>query len=120
MTAEDSQVGGFLLSLKGERNLKPLFDQLVLRAPKKLEETSNGGIILPSTVAPEKPQMAEVVFAGSGKIIEDGNLLPMELKVGDTVIFPKYAAIEVKIDGEDMLLLKEKDCLAILEEVKVV
>jgi chaperonin GroES len=92
--------------------LKPLGDRVVLRI-KEEEEKSVGGIVL-ATAAQEKPQMAEVVAVGSGKITHHGNTIELSVKVGDTVIFEKFAGSSVKFDGEDLLIVKESDILAIV------
>ncbi len=93
-------------------NLKPLADRIVV---KKLEaeEKTPGGIVLPDT-AKEKPQQAEVLACGPGKFDEKGNRQPMEVKVGDRVLFAKYSGTEVKIDGIEYLILSERDILAIV------
>ncbi len=92
-------------------NLKPLADRVII---KKLEaeEKTPGGIVLPDT-AKEKPQNGEVLAVGPGKTDEKGNKTPMELKVGDKVLFQKYSGTEVKIDGVEYLILAERDILAV-------
>jgi chaperonin GroES len=93
--------------------MKPLRDQIVVRRLDE-EERTKGGIIIPDT-AREKPIEGRVVAVGSGKIRKDGKKVPMELKVGDRILFAKYAGAEVKIDGEDHLMMKEEDVLAVIE-----
>ncbi|MDN5332161.1 MAG: chaperonin GroES [Tepidanaerobacteraceae bacterium] len=93
-------------------NIKPLGDRVVIKVLDK-EEKTKGGIVLPDT-AKEKPQKGEVVAVGTGEII-DGKKVPLEVKVGDKVIFSKYAGTEVKIDDEEYLILRQSDILAILE-----
>lgn len=94
-------------------NLKPLADRLVVK-PLEQEEKTPGGIILPET-AKEKPQEGEVLAVGPGRMGEDNKRIPMEVKVGDIVLFAKYAGTEVKIKDEKYLILKESDVLAIVE-----
>ena len=93
-------------------NIKPLGDRIVIKVLEK-EEKTKGGIVLPDT-AKEKPQKAEVLAVGSGEIIE-GKKVPLEVKVGDEIIFSKYAGTEVKLDDEEYLILRQSDVLAILE-----
>jgi len=78
------------------------------------ETTTKGGIIIPDT-AKEKPISGEVLAVGNGKLLETGNLRPMDIKAGDRVLFGKYSGTEVKIDGEDHLILREDDVLAVVE-----
>ncbi|MBB5888021.1 co-chaperone GroES [Lactovum miscens] len=92
--------------------LKPLADRVVLRV-KEEEEKTVGGIVLTSA-AQEKPRTAEVVAVGAGKRNEEGNLIPLEVKVGDTVIFSEYGGSKVKVEGEEFLITHESDLLAIL------
>ncbi|AEM78116.1 chaperonin GroES [Thermoanaerobacter thermohydrosulfuricus] len=92
--------------------LKPLGDRVVVKVIQA-EEVTKGGVILPGT-AKEKPQQGEVVAVGTGEYI-DGKKVELEVKVGDRVIFSKYAGTEVKLDGEEYLLLRESDILAIIE-----
>jgi len=79
------------------------------------EEKTKGGIVIPDTVK-EKPQEGEVLAIGSGKVLENGQKLPLEVKTGDKILFSKYGGTEVKIDGEELLILSERDVLAILEK----
>lgn len=92
--------------------LKPLGDRLVVE-PKEREETTASGIILPET-AKEKPQEGEVVAVGPGRRDDDGKRVEMDVSVGDTVLFAKYAGTEIKMDGKKLLILKESDVLAIV------
>lgn len=94
-------------------NLTPLGDRLIVK-PKSQEEKTASGIILPDS-AKEKPQEGEVVAAGEGKLTDEGKRLPMHVKVGDKVIYGKYSGTEVKIDGEEYLIVSEKDILAIIK-----
>lgn len=91
---------------------KPLGDRLLVK-PKETEEKTKSGIVLPDS-AKEKPQEGEVVAAGSGATDENGKKIPMEVKVGDTILYSKYAGTEVKIDGVEHLIIKESDVLAIV------
>jgi chaperonin GroES len=94
--------------------LKPLGDRLVIK-PIEQEETTAGGILLPET-AKEKPQEGEVVAAGPGKLDDNGNRVVMEVKVGDRVLYAKYAGTEIKLEGDEkVLILKESDVLALIE-----
>jgi len=94
-------------------NLKPLADRLVVE-PIEQEEVTAGGIILPET-AKEKPQQGKVIAAGPGRIDEDGERIPMEVSVGDKVLYAKYSGTEIKLDGKKVLILRESDILAIVE-----
>jgi chaperonin GroES len=90
--------------------LQPLADRLVVK-PTQKEEMTKGGIYLPDT-AKEKPQEGEVVAVGPGKLSDDGKRIPMDLKVGDKVIYSKYGGSEIKIDDVEMIILRESDILA--------
>ncbi|MCC6292264.1 MAG: co-chaperone GroES [Bryobacterales bacterium] len=94
-------------------NIRPLYDRIVV---KRIEETETvkGGIIIPDT-AKEKPQEAEVVAVGKGRRLEDGKLIALEVQVGDRILFGKYAGNEIKIDGEEYLILREDEILGVLE-----
>ncbi len=91
--------------------LKPLADRVVIK-PIQAEEKTKGGIVLPDT-AKDKPQEGEVVAVGPGRILDNGTKLTPEVKVGDRVIYSKYSGSEVKIDGEEHLVVREQDILAI-------
>jgi chaperonin GroES len=90
--------------------LQPLGDRVVVK-PVEGEEVTKGGIILPDTVK-EKPQEGKVLAVGPGRLSEDGKRIAMEVKVGDVVLYVKYGGTEVKIDGEELMILSEKDILA--------
>ena len=90
--------------------LEPLADRLVVK-PIEREEVTKSGIVLPDT-AKERPQEGEVIAVGSGRKSEDGKLIPMDVKVGDVVIYAKYGGTEIKIDGEELIILRESDILA--------
>ncbi len=94
--------------------LKPLGDRVVVKVVEQEEKTS-GGILLPQT-AKEKPQEAEVLAVGPGKQLEDGKRAALEVRVGDRVVFAKYAGTEIKSNGEELLVISEKDILAIVEK----
>ncbi|WP_367306527.1 co-chaperone GroES [Alicyclobacillus acidocaldarius] len=94
--------------------LKPLADRVVVR-PVEREEKTASGIFLPDN-AKEKPQEGEVIAVGPGKLDEKGNRVAMEVKVGDRVIYSKYAGTEVKVNNEEVLILRESDILAIVEK----
>lgn len=93
--------------------LKPLGDRLVVE-PKEKEETTPSGLVLPET-AKEKPQEGEVIAVGPGRRDDDGKRVAMDVSVGDLVLYAKYGGTEVKIDGKKLLILKESDVLAIVE-----
>ena len=93
--------------------IRPLHDRLIVKRLEE-EEKTKGGIIIPDT-AKEKPIEGKVIAAGEGKIKKDGKKIPMEVKKGDRVLFAKYAGTEVKIAGEEHLMMKEDDVLAIIE-----
>ena len=90
--------------------LQPLGDRIVVR-PIEREEVTKGGIVLPDTVK-EKPQEGKVLAAGPGRLSEDGKRIAMDVKVGDVVLYVKYGGTEVKIDGEELMILRESDVLA--------
>jgi len=90
--------------------IQPLADRVVIR-PIEREEVTKGGIVLPDTVK-EKPQEGEVVAVGQGRVSDDGKRISMDVKVGDTVIYAKYGGTEIKVEGEDMVILRESDILA--------
>ncbi|MTD45767.1 co-chaperone GroES [Conexibacter sp. W3-3-2] len=91
-------------------NLKPLGDRLIVRAIDE-EETTASGLVLPDT-AKEKPQKGEVLAVGDGKLEDDGKRIPLDVAAGDTVLYSKYGGTEIKVDGEDLLVLRESDVLA--------
>ncbi|MCF8092413.1 MAG: co-chaperone GroES [Desulfotignum sp.] len=94
-------------------SLRPLSDRILVQRVAEDEKTK-GGIIIPDT-AKEKPAEGKVVATGNGRMGEDGKLLPMDVKVGDRVLFSKYGGTDVKIDGEDYLILRQDDVLGIIE-----
>ena len=94
-------------------NLKPLGDRLVVE-PQQREQTTTSGLILPET-ATEKPQKGEVIAAGPGRRDDDGKRIPLDVAVGDVVLYAKYGGTEIKINDQKLLILKEADILAIVE-----
>lgn len=94
-------------------NLKPLGNRIVVE-PIEQEEITAGGIVLPET-AKEKPQKGKILSVGPGERDEDGKRIPMDVSVGDTVLFAKYSGTEIKIDGKKLLILRESDLLAIVQ-----
>ncbi len=90
--------------------LKPLADRLVVK-PIEREEVSKGGIVLPDTVK-EKPQEGKVLAVGPGRLSDDGKRIAMDVKVGDTVVYAKYGGTEIRIDDEELVILRESDILA--------
>jgi chaperonin GroES len=94
-------------------NIRPLRDRLLVRRIDE-EEKTKGGIIIPDS-AKEKPQEGEVVAVGSGRINEQGKITPLDLKVGDKILFSKYSGTEVKIEGEEYLILREDDVQGVIE-----
>ena len=93
--------------------IRPLHDRVIVKRLDE-EKTSAGGIIIPDTAA-EKPVQGKVVAVGKGKILENGEVRPLDVKVGDKILFGKYGGTEVKVDGEDLLVMREEDVMAIIE-----
>ena len=93
--------------------IRPLHDRVIV---KRLEEErmSAGGIVIPDSAA-EKPVQGKVIAVGKGKILEDGKVRALDVKVGDKILFGKYSGTEVKVDGEDLLVMREEDLLAVIE-----
>ena len=91
--------------------VRPLHDRLVVRRIEE-KETTKGSIIIPDT-AKEKPQEGEVLAIGNGKLLEDGTKVPLDVRVGDRILFGKYTGTDIKIEGEDVLILREEDVLAV-------
>jgi len=98
-----------MLSMK----IRPLHDRVIIKRMAE-ERTSPGGIVIPDTAA-EKPIKGKVVAVGNGKILENGEVRPLDIKVGDAVLFGKYSGTEVKVDGEDLLVMREEDVMAVIE-----
>ena len=93
--------------------VRPLHDRVIIKRVEE-EEKTKGGIIIPDT-AKEKPMEGEVVAVGNGKVLESGERLPLEVKKGDRILFGKYAGTDIKIDGEEHLIMREDDIIAIVE-----
>jgi len=94
--------------------IRPLHDRVIVKRMEE-ERTSPGGIVIPDA-ATEKPVKGEVIAAGNGKISENGDVRALDVKVGDTVLFGKYAGTEVKVDGDELLVMKEDDIMAVIED----
>jgi len=97
-------------------SFRPLHDRVLVKRVKE-EEKTRGGIIIPDT-AQEKPQEGEVVGVGPGARDEDGERIPLDVKVGDRILFGKWSGTEVKIDGEELLIMKESDIMGVIEQKK--
>ena len=93
--------------------IRPLHDRVVIRRTEE-ERTSPGGIVIPDAAA-EKPIKGEVLAVGNGKLLDSGDVRPLDLKVGDQVLFGKYSGTEVKMDGEELLVMREDDIMAVIE-----
>ncbi|MCY4243993.1 MAG: co-chaperone GroES [Gammaproteobacteria bacterium] len=93
--------------------IRPLHDRVVVRRVED-ERTSPGGIVIPDTAA-EKPMQGEVVATGNGKIQDNGDVRPLDVKAGDRVLFGKYSGTEIKIDGEELLVMREDDIMGVVE-----
>jgi chaperonin GroES len=93
--------------------IRPLQDRLIVKRVQE-EEKTKGGIIIPDS-AKEKPIEGKVIAAGNGKVLEDGKVRPLDVKAGDRVLFSKYAGTEIKLDGEEFLIMREEDILGVLE-----
>jgi len=93
--------------------IRPLHDRVIIKRLDD-ERTSPGGIVIPDSAA-EKPIRGKVVAVGKGKILEDGNVRPLDVKVGDKILFGKYSGTEVKVDGEELVVMREEDVMAVIE-----
>jgi chaperonin GroES len=94
-------------------NIKPLHNNVVIK-PADKETVTASGLIIPDTVSKEKPEQGEVIAVGAGRILDNGQVAPMAVKVGDQVMFRKYSPDEVKIDGQEFLIIKESDIMLIV------
>ena len=94
--------------------IRPLQDRVIVRRLEEAVEKTKGGIIIPDT-AKEKPQQGKVIAVGKGKVNDDGKLRPLDVKVGDKILFGKYSGSEIKIDGEEHLIMREEDILGVVE-----
>ena len=95
-------------------NIRPLQDRVIIKRMEE-EKTSPGGIVIPDS-ATEKPIKGKVVAVGNGLVLDNGEIRPLDLKVGDKVLFGKYSGTEVKLNGEELLVMKEDDVMAVLED----
>ena len=95
-------------------NVRPLHDRIIVERLEEEEQQQVGGIIIPDT-AKEKPQQGKVIAAGKGKVKDDGNITPLDVKTGDTILFGKYSGQEIKLDGTEYLIMREDEVLAGLE-----
>ena len=98
-------------------NLKPLGDRVVVEHVEQAEKSA-GGVFLPDT-AKEKPQEGRVLAVGTGRVLDNGNLLPVSVKVGDRILYSKYSGSEIKLEGTEYLIISEKDVLAIVSDERV-
>ena len=94
-------------------NIRPLHDRVIVRR-KEEERTTAAGIVIPDTAA-EKPIQGEVIAVGKGKALDNGEVRALDVKVGDTVLFGKYSGTEVKVEGEDLLVMREEDIMGVIE-----
>ncbi len=92
-------------------NIRPLHDRVIVRRMEE-ERTSAGGIVIPDS-ATEKPSRGEIIAVGNGKVLDNGDVRPLDVKVGDTVLFGKYSGTEVKVDGEELVVMREDDIMAV-------
>ena len=97
---------------KTEIGVRPLHDRILVRRMAEEEKTA-GGLFIPDT-AKEKPQRGEIIATGKGRVTEDGKILPLEVKSGDRILFGKYSGTELKLDGQDYLMMREEDILGVL------
>ena len=95
-------------------HIRPLHDRLIVKRIEEREQKSTGGIIIPDT-AKEKPQEGKVLAVGKGKVNDEGKVLPLDVKTGDRILFGKYSGSEIKVDGEECLILREEEVLGIIE-----
>ena len=105
--------GGKVMKVRPLQKVRPLHDRLLVRRLEE-KETARGGIIIPDT-AREKPMEGKVLAVGNGRVLENGKKLALDVKVGDTILFGKYSGTEIKIDGEEVLMVREDEVLAIVE-----
>jgi chaperonin GroES len=94
-------------------NIRPLHDRVIVRR-KEEERTTAGGIVIPDS-ATEKPSMGEILSVGNGKVTDSGDIRALDVKSGDTVYFGKYSGTEIKVDGEELLIMREDDIIAVVE-----
>ena len=101
------------MAKKAKQKIRPLHDRVIVEREEE-ERTSAGGIVIPDT-ATEKPIRGKVVATGNGKILDDGTVRPLDVKKGDKVLFGKYSGTEIKIDGDELLVMREDDLMAVIE-----
>lgn len=94
-------------------NIRPLHDRVIVRRMEE-ETTSSGGIVIPDSAA-EKPAQGEILAVGKGKVNESGEVFPLDVKIGEKVLFGKYSGTEVKVEGEDLLVMREEDIMGVVE-----
>lgn len=94
--------------------IRPLYDRIIVKRVEQ-QRTTAAGIVIPDTAA-EKPEQGEIVAVGSGRLLQDGSIRPLQVKPGERVLFGKYAGQTVKIDGEELLVLREEDVMGVIEE----
>jgi chaperonin GroES len=94
--------------------IRPLHDRVIVKREDE-ERKSPGGIVIPDTAA-EKPIRGKIIAVGKGKILENGSIRPLDLKVGDKILFGKYGGTEVKVDGDELLVMREEDVMAVIEK----
>ena len=102
------------MAKKAKQKIRPLHDRVIVEREEE-ERTSAGGIVIPDT-ATEKPIRGKVVATGKGKILDDGSVRPLDVKADDKVLFGKYSGTEIKIDGEELLVMREDDLMAVIED----
>ena len=101
------------MAKKAKQKIRPLHDRVIVEREEE-ERTSAGGIVIPDT-ATEKPIRGKVVATGKGKILDDGKVRPLDVKAGDKVLFGKYSGTEIKVDGDELLVMREDDLMAVIE-----
>jgi chaperonin GroES len=106
------EINGRFQMAKSELGVRPLHDRILVKRMAEEEKTA-GGLIIPDT-AKEKPSKGEIVAAGKGRVTEDGKILPLEVKIGDKVLFGKWSGTELKFNGEEYLMMKEEDILGVM------
>jgi chaperonin GroES len=99
-----------------QMNIRPLYDRIVVKRLTESEEKTSGGLIIPDS-AKEKPQEGEVVAVGKGKRLEDGKVVPLDVQVGDKILFGKYSGSDIKLDGQEYMIMREDEVLGILNDV---
>ncbi|MBC7925094.1 MAG: co-chaperone GroES [Bryobacteraceae bacterium] len=100
-------------------NIRPLYDRIVVKRVDEQDEKTASGLIIPDT-AKEKPQQGEVIAAGKGKRLEDGKVVPLDVQVGDKILFGKYSGSEIKLDGQEYMIMREDEVLGVLDAQGVI